>query len=111
MADFHERINVLYEEARDTNYKIGRNAFAKSLDVTIGQLNGWLDGLGKPNSDTLRKVATKANVSVSWLVGETDFRSQLLPQNADALPEAAQQEYKILIDYLKFKYGLKQRRD
>lgn len=111
MDDFHDRINLLYEEARDANYKVGRNAFAKMLDVTIGQLSGWLDGLGKPNSVTLRKIALKTNVSVSWLVGETDFRNSSLPDNCDELPKEAQHEYKILMDYLKYKYGLKKRRD
>lgn len=107
MADFRERINLLYEEARDANYKVGRNAFAQNLDVTIGQLSGWLDGFGKPNSDTLKKIAQKTNVSVSWLVGETDYRNQLLPENCDSLPEEAQAEYRFFMDYLKFKYGAK----
>lgn len=107
MATFYERINLLYDEAKDRNHRIGRKAYAEMLDVTLGQVNGWIDGLGRPDPDTLKKIAKISNVSTSWLVGETEFRNLDIPENCDMLPDAAQMEYKMLLDYLKFKYGIK----
>lgn len=107
MANFHERINQLFEEAKDRNHRIGRKIYAEMLNVTLGQVNGWIDGLGRPDPDTLKEVAKISNVSTSWLVGETDLRSLVIPESCDMLPDAAQTEYKMLLDYLKFKYGIK----
>lgn len=75
MADFTERINDLYEQAQDNNPKIGRVAFSKTCNITKSQLDGYLKGNGKNFCNTLRSIAIANHVSVSWLVGEVDERS------------------------------------
>lgn len=75
MAKFNERYWLLWDEARDRNYKVSRQAFADSMGVTAGQSNGWLDNGNLADCDSLLKVAKHADVSVSWLVGETEMRN------------------------------------
>lgn len=74
MATFHERIYILYDEAR-TQKGVGRKAFAALCDVSTGQLNGWLNRTGGPDTETLKKVARNLDVSVSWLIGANDVRA------------------------------------
>lgn len=77
--DFHDRINELYEEARDRDHTIGRKLFAQMCGVRRGQMHGWLSRNGSPNVETLRKLAKTCNVSVSWLVGDTNVRCLTSP--------------------------------
>lgn len=74
-VNFNTRYWDLWDEARDVNPKLSRQEFADLMGVTLGQSNGWLDKGNQPDCDTLVKVAKKANVSVSWLVGETEVRN------------------------------------
>lgn len=106
MPTFRERLHVLYEEAKDKNYKVGRKGFANQLGITVPKVSAWLDGNGKPDFETLKLVAKNAGVSVSWLVGEGDLREIVLPERADCLPDEAQKEYHFILDYLKYKYGI-----
>lgn len=105
MPTFRERINVLYEEARDKNHKIGRKGFAEQLGVSLGKVSAWIDGNGRPDFETLKLVAKNIGVSVSWLVGESDLRQIVLPKDAECLPAKAQEEYRILLEYIKVKYN------
>lgn len=73
MATFHDRIYILYDEAR-TQKGVGRKVFAARCDVSKGQLNGWLNRSGGPDTETLKKIAKNLNVSVSWLIGANDVR-------------------------------------
>lgn len=103
LADFRERINELYDEARDQNHKIGRTGFAELLGVTRGQANGWLDGTSKPNFETLKYIAQKAGVTSSWLIGECELRNYPSIKVSGATPEA-RRDYLLLLDFLKYKY-------
>lgn len=106
MATFQDRINLLYQEARYRNYKVGRKAFAEQLGISLGRVSAWLDGNGRPDFELLKEVAKNAGVSVSWLLGETDFRSLVIPETANNLPPEAQEEYKFLISCIKQKYNV-----
>lgn len=103
MADFRERINELYDEARDHNHAIGRKGFAELIGVTRGQVNGWLDGASRPNFETLRYIAAKAGVTSSWLIGESELRNYPSVNVKGATPET-RSDYLLLLDFLKFKY-------
>lgn len=74
MESLKERLHELYEEMRDKNYKHGRKDFADLCEITKGQLNGYLNGAGESLWETLRRIARKNHVSVSWLLGETNDR-------------------------------------
>lgn len=102
-TNFRDRINELYEEARDRNHKIGRQGFADLIGATRGQVNGWLDGTSRPNFETLKLIAEKAGVTSSWLIGESDLRNCPSVDVKAVTPEA-QRDYLVLLDFLKYKY-------
>ena len=76
MATFQERLNQLYDEAKDKNYRLTQEEFALTFNATRNQLTGWLDGRGEPNTETLKAIAKISGVSVAWLVGDSDIRNQ-----------------------------------
>lgn len=111
MATFKDRINQLYDEAKDTNYKLTQENYASQFRATRNQLKGWLDGRGEPNSEMMKKIAKVHNVSVSWLVGETDIRTfyttTILPLEftvLQELPPAAIEQIKEYIELISLKY-------
>lgn len=74
MATFKDRINTLFDEAKDKNYRITQKEFAQIFGASRSQLQGWLVGAGEPDSELMKIIAEKSNVSVSWLTGESDVR-------------------------------------
>lgn len=107
MANFHERIYELYEEARDEDHKIGRKRFAELCGVTAPQMNGWLNQKCEPDSETMKKIAARRGVSVSWLLGETDIRNFRDFSVFNELPPKAMEELAVFMRYLRFRYRLK----
>lgn len=103
MTTFRERINELYEEARDHNHKIGRQGFAELLGVTRGQVNGWIDGTSRPSFEVLQSIAKKAGVTSSWLIGESELRNHPNFKVKGVTPQACH-DYLLLLDFLKYKY-------
>ena len=67
---FHERINELWERAKDRNYKLTQTEYAQKLGVTRNALMGWLRGSGQPDADGFVRVANVENVSLTWLLGD-----------------------------------------
>lgn len=106
MANFHDRIYELYEEARDENHKIGRKKFAELCGVTVSQMNGWLNKKCEPDSETMKRIAAKRNISVSWLTGETNIRNFRDFNDYNKLPPAALLELEIFMRYLKIRYDI-----
>lgn len=107
MATFHDRISELYEEARDRDYRIGRKKFAELCGATRGQINGWLSRTAEPDLETLKRVAMSQQVSVSWLIGETNIRNKeecRYFERVKLLPTRAIVELKLFLDYLYHKY-------
>jgi transcriptional regulator with XRE-family HTH domain len=76
LACFTERLNELFEEERDKKYPFSRVDYAAFLEVTHNQVSGWLDGRSEPNIKMLRQIADKHNVSLPWLVGETNIKKK-----------------------------------
>lgn len=111
MATFQSRIVELYNLLRDLNVqKYGRKDFADYLGVSIGKANGWLDSTGSPDPETLKSISKNTGISILWLVGETDDMHILpIAENPLNLPEEAKEEYKFLVNYLKFKYNVQNR--
>lgn len=67
---FHQRINELWERAKDTDYKLTQPAYAKRLGVSRNSFVGWLRGSGQPNSEGFVRIAVAENVSLEWLLGD-----------------------------------------
>lgn len=97
---------MLWEEARDRNHKIKRVEFAESLGVTAGQSNGWLDTNTEPDCESLITISKHANISVSWLVGETNIRKLDTPVLYNELPAKAADELTEFVKYLRHKYEI-----
>nr|WP_092074440.1 helix-turn-helix transcriptional regulator [Dendrosporobacter quercicolus]NSL49688.1 helix-turn-helix transcriptional regulator [Dendrosporobacter quercicolus DSM 1736]SDM95179.1 Helix-turn-helix [Dendrosporobacter quercicolus] len=114
MATFQERINQLYEEAKDTDYRLTQTEYAAKFGATRNQLKGWLDGRGEPSSEMMKLIAKMQGVSVSWLVGETNIRNFTNDPSAnpidlkiDHLPPEAIQNIKEYIELMRLKYRQK----
>ncbi len=69
MATFQERFNQLFDESSKSQKEFGQQ-FGASDD----QVYNWRRNRGEPDSETMKRIARGCNVSVSWLVGETDNR-------------------------------------
>jgi transcriptional regulator with XRE-family HTH domain len=74
MASFKDRINNLWEDAKDDDYRTTQKQFADKFGATRSQLQGWLIGAGEPDSEMMKTIATRSGVSVDWLIGLTDLR-------------------------------------
>lgn len=109
MTGFHERITELYKEAQALDYTIGRKAFAELLGVTRSQMNGWLDGTGRPDMHLLKSVAKNSGVETSWLIGESEWRNFPL-RKFTGLPPEAENDYQKLLTYLYQRHGVTQRK-
>lgn len=114
MATFQERINQLFEEAKDADYRLTQTEYASRFDATRNQLKGWLDGRGEPNSEMMKSIAKIHGVSVSWLVGETNIRNFIESPSAsqidlkiDHLPPQAIRSIEEFVDLIKLKYRTK----
>ncbi len=75
MSSFKERINQLWEEAKDQDHTLSQEEFAKEFKATRSQLRGWLSGAGEPDTEMLKFIAHKSRVSVDWLIGHTNIRN------------------------------------
>lgn len=104
MSKFHDRINALYDAARDRDHRIGRKKFAELTNATEGQMNGWLSGVGEPDCDMLVKIAVAHNVSVSWLVGETNIKNHKELPLYEGLPTRAIEDLSAYVEFLHYRY-------
>ncbi len=67
---FHQRINELWEKAKDKDYRLTMEAYAKRIGTTRSGLRGWLAGKGQPDAEGFVRVATTEKVSLAWLLGD-----------------------------------------
>lgn len=77
---FHQKINELWERARDKDYRLTMEAFAKHIGTTRSGLRGWLAGKGQPDADGFVRVAKIEGVSLEWLLGDDREYKQCTPQ-------------------------------
>lgn len=105
IVSLRERLLELYEEARDENHRVGRQAFADQCGITIGQLDGYLQGNCEKLWETLRVIAKNNNVSVSWLLGETDDRVSSHIRLKEMLELLSPADFKTITDLTEFLYN------
>jgi transcriptional regulator with XRE-family HTH domain len=106
---FKERFNILYEESSMT-----QEEFGKMFNASKSQVFHWRNGSGEPDTATLAAIATTCNVTIDWLVGKSNTRTQIQTVAAhrtddpmsDLPPEALErvEEFKEL---MRLKYGKK----
>jgi transcriptional regulator with XRE-family HTH domain len=77
MADFHKRLRELIEEKRRTE-GILQNDLAKHLHVRKSTVSNWVNTERFPDEDILKKIADFYNVTVDYLLGNTDIKDALI---------------------------------
>ena len=84
---FHERINELWERAKDRDYKLTQTEFSKRFGATRNAFIGWLRGSGQPDADGFVTIARSENVSLSWLLGDDrpQIKGELFPKERELL--------------------------
>jgi transcriptional regulator with XRE-family HTH domain len=108
---FHERINCLYQNAKDEDYTLTQEAYAARLGTTRNSLRGWLRGSGQPDADGFARISNVENVSVDWLVGKTNTKNpqqtiaaHRTDDSMDDLPEEALQSIEDFKKFVRAKY-------
>ena len=85
--NFSERLKYLRLEAGYTQKNL-----AKNLNVAQPRILEWEKGKNSPNKKSLEKLAKFFNVSVSYLLGETNVRTSEIIDIMDNLSEPRQEE-------------------
>lgn len=104
MPNFKDQINQLWEEAKDRDYQTTQEDFANLLGATKNQLKGWLRGSGEPSTELIKNIAQVCNVSVDWLVGNSENNvttSRSYDEKIKNLPPEMQR----IIDFIITSYG------
>lgn len=109
MATFQDRFNVLFEES-----DLSQEDFGKLFGASKGQVFNWRSGRGEPDSETLKLIAAKCNVSVEWLIGNINIRTPIVTLAAnrddnkmDDLPDSAIREIENFKEFIRNKYKQK----
>lgn len=95
MASFKDRINILFDEGKNIDYRMSQQDFATKFGASRGQLQGWLIGAGEPDTEMLKIISQKSGVSVDWLVGITDIRHGVI-DSTDQFSEKFKKEHGII---------------
>ena len=56
--------------------KITAKEFAKSCNLSQGNVTDWKTGRAKPSINALRKISKKFKVQLEWLTGDTKYRTK-----------------------------------
>lgn len=79
MASFAERIKELRQEKGMT-----QKEFSEYVDVAFTTVSVWERGIRKPDFPKLEEIADKCNVTLLYLLGESDDKSPPeIPSNED----------------------------
>lgn len=55
--------------------KMSQEHFSRHLGININTIRKWEQGKRKPDSDSLKLIADKTNITVDWLLGRTDKKN------------------------------------
>lgn len=97
MDTFKDRLKQLRNEKNLTQEEL-----AKYIGTTRATLASWETGRREPDMETLRKLSDYFNVTLDWLIGNTDIRNQ-----ADEITDAISDDPELA----EFWNDLKQRED
>ncbi|WP_434642683.1 helix-turn-helix domain-containing protein [Thermoanaerobacterium thermosaccharolyticum] len=97
MDTFKDRLKQLRNEKNLTQEEL-----AKYIGTTRATLASWETGRREPDMETLRKLSDYFNVTLDWLMGNTDIRNQ-----ADEITQAVEDDPELA----EFWNDLKQRED
>ncbi len=101
---FHQRINELWERAKDRDYRLTLEDYARRIGTTRSALRGWLAGKGQPDAEGFVRVAVAEDVSLPWLLGdkrefkEYSPREQTLLQRFRCLSDIHKEDIQAFVD-------------
>ena len=109
MATLQNRFSALFEES-----DISQEEFGKLFGVSKSQIFNWRNGRGEPDTEMLKNIAHTCKVSVEWLIGNSNTRSQITiiaehqtDYLMDDLPPEAIERIEEFKDLMRMKYGKK----
>ena len=85
----------IFEQLLQENH-ITQNKFAKLSGVPQSTLSNWKNNVSTPKTSTMQKIADFFNVSVDYLLGQTDIKNKPSTNS-----EELNKEFNILFDGLK----------
>jgi repressor LexA len=75
----YSRLEILLKENNMTAYRL-----AKDTQINTATFSEWKKGTYTPKADKLQKIADYFNVSLDWLLGNTDIRTVISKHNDEA---------------------------
>ena len=75
----YSRLEILLKENKITAYRL-----AKNTNINTATFSEWKKGTYTPKTDKLQKIADYFNVSLDWLLGNTDIRDAISKNNDEA---------------------------
>lgn len=72
----YSRLEILLKENNMTAYRL-----AKNTHINTATFSEWKKGTYTPKADKLQKIADYFNVSLDWLLGNTDIRTVISKYN------------------------------
>ena len=97
MATFDSRFKKLREEKG-----LSQSQIAEELGVTKGTISVWERAIRKPDFETMEKIATYFDTTLSFLIGTTDDRGGYENgSDEDAAKWAEEDEEEILTEFAK----------
>jgi transcriptional regulator with XRE-family HTH domain len=67
--DMYEIFSKLLKERGETAYKV-----SKATGISQSTLSGWKRGISQPKADKLQKIADYFEVTLDYLLGNTDIK-------------------------------------
>ncbi|WP_127058834.1 helix-turn-helix domain-containing protein [Veillonella ratti] len=80
----YERFEQLLKENNVTPYRV-----SKETGIPTATLSSWKKGTYTPKNDKLQLIADYFNVSLEWLIGNTDLREKIPTEGYYDDPEVA----------------------
>lgn len=99
MAFFSERFKELIETS-----KMEYADISNMLNVSRYQLYNWCSGRGEPDTETLKAIAKNFDVSLDWLLGESNVRKPVFDHPDKHLPPEAIEMLNAYREFLNTKF-------
>ena len=99
--NFATRLKQLRKEADLT-----QNALAEEIGVTKGTVSVWERGVRTPEFDTLFEPSKRFNVSMGYILGESNDRELSIPSDVFAQQCADEEEMELFLDMAKLYWQL-----
>ena len=75
LSIFQKRLLLLFDEYKQSHTgRVTYTMYAEHINISFQTLRGWFRGTGEPSLDKLAEIAKIENVTVDWLIGNSNER-------------------------------------